>query len=140
MHISILGIPKPKQSFRYTRKGIRYQTKEVKQNERSMREQIISQLPAGFKPWSGPIVVNSLLFTFPPKKGETKRNMALVEAGMLWKTTKPDLTDNLQKALWDAMEGIVFLNDSQVCCMRNVEKRYGMKPGIEIELFEVQPV
>lgn len=139
MKLTILGIPKPKQSFRYTRNGIRYQTKEVKQAEAGMRQQVIAQLPRGFIPWTGPVVVQNLKFTFPPRKSETKRNKALAEAGMLYKTTKPDL-DNLQKILWDALKGVVFIDDPLVCCMRNVEKVYGPVPGIEIEIYEVPQI
>jgi len=50
-----------------------------------------------------------------------------------YKTTKPDL-DNLEKMLWDAMEGIVFINDSLICEKHNVIKTYGDTPGYSIIL------
>jgi Holliday junction resolvase RusA-like endonuclease len=46
-------------------------------------------------------------------------------------TKKPDL-DNLDKALWDSLEGLFFVGDQQIC-MGVHTKRYinfGEEPGI----------
>lgn len=48
------------------------------------------------------------------------------------KITKPDLTDNLSKGVFDALEGIVFLNDSQIFAVKESYKLYSEKPGIRI--------
>ena len=47
---------------------------------------------------------------------------------IVYKTTKPDLPDNLNKVLFDAMESIVFINDSQVCHVKEMMKIYGNQP------------
>ncbi len=60
--------------------------------------------------WSldGPMRVDCV-FVFP----KTKKTPKLVD-GRTYKTTKPD-NDNMRKAVLDAMEGVAFHNDAQVC-------------------------
>ena len=53
---------------------------------------------------------------------------------MPYKTTKPDITDNLAKMLFDCLEGIVYINDSQICEMYDVKKIYGFQPGIYLTI------
>ena len=145
INLVIPGIPQPKQSarFRAVKNGNKsfvksYQKKEVKENERNIKYEIRSQLPVGFIPFQNGIKVNKLHYIFPPLKGFSKKKMQeIVDGAIIYKDTKPDLTDNLQKGLFDAMEGLVFLNDSQVCELNNVKKYYGFQPRIEIELEEV---
>ena len=58
-----------------------------------------------------------------------------IEAGeIVYKATKPDLTDNLNKGVFDALQGIIYANDSQIISMDNVKKIYGLLPRVEIEL------
>lgn len=144
--LKILGIPKPKQSVRSrvakTKAGKmfvqHYQTNEIKQNERNLALDVKSQLPAGFSPYSGPLHVKKLLYVFPPQKNWTKTKLKQLESGaVFYRDVKPDLTDNLNKPLFDALQGIVFLNDSQIVTMSNVSKIYGLVPRIEIEFEEL---
>jgi len=138
MKFIILGIPFAKQSFRFTKTGIKYQPKEVKEKQKSIKQQIIEQLPPNFYPFSCPIVVTELLFVFPPLKSFSKKKMKMLEdGGYILKGTAPDV-DNLCKAFFDAMGGVVFQKDSQVCEIRNMKKVYGIKPRIEIELFGIR--
>lgn len=147
--VTILGIPKPKQSFRYrsikTSAGkqiaVGYQTKEVKETENNLRAQIVQQLPARFVPFTGPVAVDRLIYVFPPPKSMSKAELALLTSGAtIYKFTKPDLTDNLNKALFDAIQGIIFVNDSQVCSLNNIEKVYGFQPRIELQLREIDRI
>lgn len=149
LKIKILGIPQPKQSVRS--KGVlmpngkvkvkHYQTDKIKQNERNIAFDIKSQLPKGFKPYNGPIIVKRLLYVFPPQKNWTKSKLKQLEEGaVFYRDVKPDLTDNLNKPLFDAMQGIVFMNDSQIVKMNDVSKIYGLVPRIEIEIEPVYPV
>lgn len=160
--LTILGIPKPKQSVRsgvvYNHDGQpvmykdknsgrekvlqrKFQPKEVEQHEQSMKLDIMSQLPQGFEPFKGAIRINKLHYIFPPLKSFSKSKMRiLAEGGMIYKPTKPDVMDNLSKGLMDVLEGIVFLNDSQIVCAKDLAKFYGRKPRIEIELEEIDQV
>ena len=53
---------------------------------------------------------------------------------MTYKVTKPDLHDNLNKALFDALEGVLWERDQNVVAMDNVRKYYGEEDAIIIEI------
>lgn len=143
MKFIILGIPKAKQSARF--KSVKmgdktfmksYQRDDVVQNERNIAFDVKSQLPAGFIPFDGPIGVK-VLFVFPPLSSWSKKKLAGLDGGdKIYKETKPDLTDNLCKALFDAMAGIVYPNDSRICKLES-EKIYGRVPRIELEIYKL---
>lgn len=144
LNLKILGIPLSKQSARFkVMKGKSgssfvksYQKKEVVDNERNIAFDVKSQLPLGFVPFDRPIGAK-VLFVFPPLKNFSKKKMSELESGtVIHKDTKPDLTDNLMKGVFDAMEGIVFTNDSRICEVSS-KKIYGFVPRTEIELFEL---
>lgn len=143
MKLTILGIPQPKQSARF--KSIRagnktfvkaYKNEKVEINERNIKYDVKSQLPKGFKPFDSALSVK-VLFVFPPLKTFSAKTLEEMEAGKtIYKTTKPDLTDNLMKGLFDAMEGIVYINDSRVCKISSA-KIYGKVPRIIVEINEI---
>lgn len=144
MKLKILGIPQPKQSARFAiRKGKngsnflqKYQSKEVVQNERNIAFDVKSQLPEGFVPYSTALKVK-VLFVFPPLKGFTKAKMnALATGSTIYKTTKPDLTDNLMKGTMDALNGIVFTDDAIIAEVES-KKIFGLIPRIELEFEEL---
>ena len=128
--LEIRGIPKAKQSFKYTRTGIKYRPAGVTKEQDSIRAQTLSQLPPEFKPFTGPVTMQ-VVFKFPPLKGMNKKiREQISNNGIVPKTTKPD-QDNLVKLLNDALEGIVYLKDSQVWKLTSM-KIYGDTPGISI--------
>jgi Holliday junction resolvase RusA-like endonuclease len=142
MKITILGEPLAKQSAKFRRRGKfvqSYQPEKVVNNERNIRYQVIEQLPKGFIPFQNPIVVKKLHYVFPLLKNMRKKDLKAIHSGeFVYKFTKPDLTDNLNKSLFDAMEGIVFVNDSLIVSMDNVKKYYGLQPRIELEIEELE--
>ena len=135
----ILGIPQPKQSARF--KSQRYGNKtflksfqpdKVIENERNIAFDVKSQLPLGFIPFCEAIKVK-VLFVFPPLKGFSKSKLnALTSGATIYKTTKPDLTDNLMKGTMDALNGIVFTDDAIIAEVES-KKVYGIIPRIELE-------
>lgn len=141
MKLTILGTPQPKQSARF--KSIKmgaktfmksYQPEAVVQNERNIAFDVKSQLPLGFVPYDAAIGMKAL-FVFPPLKSWSKKKMAELTSGLIiFKESKPDLTDNLMKGLCDAMNGIVFIDDARVCEVQS-RKIYGTVPRIEIEIY-----
>ena len=58
----------------------------------------------------------------------------MASGGEIEKTTKPDLSDNLKKLLFDTFGGVVFKDDSLICKENNVSKVYSITAKIEIEL------
>ncbi len=88
---------------------------------------------AGCKPSSSPIAI-ILLFTMPRPKSHfgTGKNSSILKANAPdYHTSKPDL-DKLIRCVKDALTGVAWMDDSQVCLMRTVSKRYGSNPGVKI--------
>lgn len=132
INISIKGMPEAKQSARFTKSGIAFQPKKVVNYKDNLRYQIIAQLPKGFVPFSNPVeIIYQFIFPFLSTHSRKKRS-----AGKLFKATKPDL-DNLQKSTNDAMNNVVFYDDSQICSA-SIEKFYGEVPGINISIRSVE--
>lgn len=138
----IPGEPKPKQSARFRIVGSgknafvqSYQPKAVVQNSKQISASVLSQLPKGYELMDGAIGVK-VHFVFPPLKSWSKKKLKELEDGaIIFKTTKPDM-DNCLKPLADAMEGVVFTNDSRISIIHGA-KIFGLEPRIEIELREL---
>ena len=56
----------------------------------------------------------------------------------MYKNTKPDLTDNLNKGLFDALQDIVYTNDSRIVKITDTSKIYGIHPRTELTIFKVK--
>lgn len=82
----------------------------------------------------GPLGVNVMAFVTIPESWSLKQKQRAIEGTML-PVTRPD-ADNYLKCCLDAMNGIVYKDDSQVVDMK-VQKRYAEKPRLEIEIFAV---
>jgi len=54
----------------------------------------------------------------------------------LYKITTPDLTDNLNKPVFDALKGLFFQDDNAISKF-SAEKIYSLEPGIHIVLKEM---
>ena len=138
LSFDIIGTPFAKQSARFFRAGdgIRsYQPKKIIDGEKMVAVQVIQQLPRNFKIIDTAIKITKCIYTFPVLKSFSKKKRDLIKSGVkFYKETKPDLPDNLNKGLIDALQGIVFTNDSRIVSMNGVEKVYGFRPGIELEL------
>lgn len=130
---TILGKPRPKQSVQFTKTGIAYQPTEVKLLQQNIRAQVVNQIPKNFVPWKGPLFV-SCVYVFPFTTSLTKKLKKQVKKGkILYKDSRPDLTDNLNKPLFDAMNEIVFMDDSQICKFEAV-KYYDEIPKILVTI------
>jgi len=82
----------------------------------------------------GPVWM-SITVTLPIRTSWTKKKQRAAAAQTLWPIKKPDL-DNFWKAAADALNLVVFLDDSQIVTSIAV-KRYGDRPGIRIEVEEI---
>jgi len=63
---------------------------------------------------------------------DSKVKRYLAESGKLRPLTRPDI-DNYEKTVYDAINGVVFVDDSQIVDVR-AEKYYSIIPRIEIKL------
>lgn len=142
MKLIFQGEPKAVQSARFCKIGNfmrSYQPKQVVEWKNYIKFSAMSQLPEGYQAMNAGVYVKNISFIFTPLKSFSKRVKARIDAGeLLLKTTKPDLTDNLAKGLIDALKGVVFADDSQICITGKCFKAYGLNPRIEIEVEEIE--
>ncbi|WP_434627601.1 RusA family crossover junction endodeoxyribonuclease [Chromobacterium sp. CV08] len=90
---------------------------------------------AGREPLTGPadVTIHMLL---PIPTSWSKRKQAAALAGQVYPTKKPD-GDNVLKAIFDGMNGVVWVDDVQACDFA-VRKRYGATPGVMVVVQEIQ--
>ena len=73
---------------------------------------------------------------FPiPKSTSRKKHDAMIRKEILY--TKKCDADNLAKAVLDALNGIAYYDDAQVCQLI-VSKMYSDEPRVEVSISEVQ--
>jgi len=142
------GEPKPKQSTRFRstpfinpktgKLQYAYQDPKVVSNQNTIQWQAVQQLPKPFQAWDGKIIVLSALYVFPIPSSLTKKEIEVIRnGGIVYKPTKPDLTDNLQKAFFDALQGILFTNDSRIVHIKEAMKIYGFTPRTEFVFMQI---
>ena len=101
-----------------------------KATKRDLKRLVQAEAPD--KPFLGPLRVD-VYFYFAYRKGDyrTGRNAGVLkETAPIWKDTGKD-RDNCDKLILDALTGIFWLNDSQVCDGR-IKKLYSERPRTEI--------
>jgi len=115
-----------------TRSGHSYQPKKIIEYKEAIEEMVRSQLPDHFViiPKGTPIAVTKLHYQFEIPKSWSKKK----KAEAYWMTSRPDLHDNLNKALFDALEGVVWEADHNVVQINNLYKTYGETNKITIEI------
>lgn len=88
-------------------------------------------------PLKGPVAVRAT-FVFPRPKSHYRTGKAshvLRDASPYWHVSMPDL-DKLQRAIGDALAGVVLVNDSQIARWL-VRKTYGDQPRAMIEIEQL---
>ncbi len=83
------------------------------------------------KPLTGPLRVD-LLFVLPVPASWPARDKAAALSGAKWPTGKPD-RDNFEKLVLDALNGVFYVDDSQVCT-GEITKIYGLDPRTEVRI------
>lgn len=74
-----------------------------------------------------PLGIEMVFYLQKPKSASKK---------VIFPATKPDL-DNLCKSICDAMEGIIYTNDSRAV-NKTLAKRYGDPPRVEVMIYEIE--
>lgn len=82
------------------------------------------------KPCASSVQLSFVAFV-PIPKAWPKAKRAAALAGLIHPTSRPDL-DNYEKALTDALNGIVYDDDSQICDVVK-SKRYSDRPRIVVK-------
>ncbi|ANC03982.1 endodeoxyribonuclease RusA [Pseudomonas putida] len=86
---------------------------------------------AGRPPIECPVMVE-MRIVLPVPASKTKKFKAQALAGEIFPAKKPDM-DNVVKAIFDGLNGIVWRDDVQVVDAI-VRKRYGETPGVHVKI------
>ncbi|MGK6342859.1 RusA family crossover junction endodeoxyribonuclease [Chryseobacterium sp. DT-3] len=141
LEFEIIGIPKPKQSarFRISKNKLgqqfiaSYQKKDIKDYEQNIKAVVTQFLPKDFIIYDCAISMN-VEYVFPALSSMSKKEKDLISSGVIiYKTTKPDLSDNLNKGLVDSLAGLVYTNDSRISVISAV-KYYGPIPKTIVKI------
>jgi Holliday junction resolvase RusA-like endonuclease len=100
--------------------GIHY-TPEKTRNYEAFVKMLAVEAMKGNKPIEGACTALISVYYPIPKSTSKKKALQMID-GKIYPTKKPDI-DNIVKAIFDAMNGIVFIDDSQVVSL-SVHKIY----------------
>ncbi len=82
----------------------------------------------------GPVEMHLTFYMPIPKSARGAKRLAMIN-NVIKHSIRPDLS-NMQYLIENALTGIVYLDDSQICRVCH-EKRYGEEPKTVIKVFEV---
>lgn len=122
--------PLAHQSFKIGRGGIKYKPKKVKDYQTYLRRLVSEQLPKDFNIIiaGSEIKVNYIEYIYAYPKSFSKRRRVKT-----FKVTKPDLQDNLNKAFFDSLEGLLYEQDQNIVEINKMSKFYGENDKIRVE-------
>lgn len=131
----VVGEPKGKARPRFVRmpNGVRtYTTKETENYEAYIRMSYLNEV--GREMLKGAIAAE-IVGVFPIPKSTSKKKRQQMIDGEIHHTKKIDC-DNLAKTILDALNGVAYDDDKQVCQL-NVSKIYGEEPEVRVKLTEI---
>jgi len=128
---TVYGLPKPKARARTVKlrngKTVSYTPKKTEDWEDSIRLQALEHRQEPL--WDEALIFEATFILPKPKSVPKKR---------IFPETKPDL-DNLCKSVTDALEGLIYTNDSRIVD-KVLRKRYGDAPGVEVRISKAEAV
>jgi len=126
----VLGTPIPKSRPRFSRRsGTMYTPRRTQDAEKSFLEQALCHKPS--EPIKEPISLY-IRFVMPIPKSTSKKKRQEMLEGKIQPAKRPDI-DNLVKLVKDALNGIFWLDDSQIVTLF-AQKVYGEIPKTEVEI------
>ena len=87
------------------------------------------------KPLTKPVKISIRAVFGVPKSYSKARTKACLE-GREWPTKKPD-TDNIEKGIYDALNGLAYEDDKQIV-MTSTVKVYGPEARVEVIIEELE--
>jgi Holliday junction resolvase RusA-like endonuclease len=131
---TIPGDPVGKGRARSTNAGIHY-TPQKTRNYEAFVKMLAVEAMRGEKPIEGACAVEILVKVAMPKS-TSKKNRDLMLRDFIRPTKKPD-NDNIEKAINDAMNGVVFTDDVQIVDNHTV-KTYSDYPETTVYVRELE--
>ena len=132
-NITIPITPVPKARPRFTRYGHTYTPKKTADYEKAIAE-YWRQATNGFMYDKEQALIVNLVFGIPIPKSTSKSKTELMANGTIRPTKKPDV-DNLAKAVMDALNGVAWVDDSQVVRV-SIYKEYAKEPYVYIYIHD----
>lgn len=133
---TVPGEPVPKARPRVSKKTKRaYTPKKTVAYEARVQESYYNAHPTAQPFPTGTMVAAYITAYWPIPKSATKKQREDMIEGRMLKTTRPD-GDNIEKAIFDALNGMAYEDDSQIC-YSVVSKRYSINPRAEVKLYRV---
>lgn len=133
--ITVLGEPVAKARPRMTRTGRPYTPTTTRHYEALLRLAATREM-AGRAPFDEPVAMD-FLATLPIPASWSQRKQQAAIRGEIRPGKRPDL-DNLEKACADALNAVVFRDDSLIVEKRS-RKVYGPQPGIVVTVRPACP-
>lgn len=127
---TIHGEPRGKGRPRFSRSGRVFTDPKTVAYERAIKATAQSVM-AGRAALDGPVWVRIEAFLAAPSSASKKKRAAML-SGELRPTKRPDL-DNIDKAILDGINGVVFKDDSQVVGLGSL-KFWTDKPRVEVSV------
>jgi len=125
IRFTVYGAPVPKARARTVRLpngGVKsYTPKSTRTWEELVRYQALEHRPPRLL--DDALELRAVFYLLRPKGAPKRRR---------WPSVRPDL-DNLEKAVLDALQGIIFTDDARIV-RKVVEKRYGDPPRVEVSV------
>jgi Holliday junction resolvase RusA-like endonuclease len=133
IEFSVFGDPVAKGRARHTSRGgfVRSYTPKKTASYEQLVAACFRDVYADFKPLEGALSVDLYIFKPVPKYWPKKRREASI-FGLERPTGKPDC-DNYAKIILDALNGIAYIDDSQVVTLR-AEKHYAEIPRVFVSI------
>jgi len=129
MELFIPCIPKPKGRPRFTRKGHAYTPQATRDAENEIASYV--RLNVNGSPLEGALRVDlEIMLPVPTSWGDKKYGQAVT--CQIWPTVRGDL-DNYGKLVGDALNGILWKDDSQIVQM-SLTKRYSDVTGYNLRV------
>lgn len=130
IEFTVPGEPQGKARPRVTRYGV-YTPKKTVEYEKAIKNAFLS---AGGRRTESPVKLSITAYYKIPKSA-SKANEQKMLSDELLPCKKPDL-DNIAKCVCDALNGVAYKDDAQVCSL-NVKKRYSREPCIIVSIKEL---
>lgn len=145
---SVPGSPRGKGRPKFARRGKfikTYTDKETASYENLVKMKAADAMEIGkdefgsrYKPLlNGAVKVRIRIFVLVPKS-YSKKQRSLALEGMVRPTTKPDI-DNVIKIIFDAINGVVWLDDKQVVDCRTT-KFYSEHAGVRVSISPIETI
>lgn len=127
---SVPGEPKGKGRPRLGRSGHAYTPHDTANYENLVKVCFVDLYP-DHQPFDGEVWVDITAYYKIPKSASKKKSLDMV-MGFLKPLKKPDL-DNIAKIICDSLNGIAYVDDSQVTKLI-VRKLYDNSPRVEVQI------